>query len=177
MATTRFNAGGKKVKDFTEEQRQEIKLKILCGCSTERFIHGTVGEKTKDLEAHVTARAMMQARINEYGGEDLPLPKRTNPSKGKPSETPNVFPDGSVKNPKEAAWRMGGAGAWWPGRKLEEAKPSETEERYIVYIQKEGGVMISTTFNSLMNSSTRCEMGAAIVALIKPRRTGTPGHR
>ena len=84
MAFRRFNAGGKKQKEFTEEQKQEIKVRILCGCSTERFIHGTVGDQTKDLEDHITARAMMQARINEYGGEDLPLPKKTNSSNGKP---------------------------------------------------------------------------------------------
>ena len=70
-----------------------------------------------------------------------------------------------MKNPKEATWRIGGAGTWWPGRKIETLQASVTEEKYTRYEQKEEGVMASTTFNSLMNSSTRCEMGAALVAL------------
>ena len=73
-------------------------------------------EETKNLEEHITARAMMQERINEYGGIESPLPERN--TKGSPPEKPNVFPDGSVKNPKEAVWRIGGAGAWWPERNL-----------------------------------------------------------
>ena len=70
-----------------------------------------------------------------------------------------------MENPNEASWRIGGAGTWWPGRKLGNMKPSEAEEKYTQYTQKEEGVMASTTFNSLMNSSTRCEMGAALVAI------------
>ena len=66
---------------------------------------------------------MMQRRINEHGGIELPLPKRV--KEGVVPEKPKVFPERSVKNPKEATWRIGGAGAWWPGRMLE--APLEAE--------------------------------------------------
>ena len=126
-ARGRFNTARWKQKSFTEEQQQEIKSMFLCGCSTEWFLQGTVAEKTKNLDDHIIARTMMQARINEYGGEDLPLPRTTDPGKAKPPDKPNAFPDGSVKNPKEVTWRIGGAGAWWPGRSLEEMQRSAVE--------------------------------------------------
>ena len=44
-------------------------------------------------------------------------------------------------------------------------KASEAEEKYTGYAQKEDGVMVATPFNSLMNSSTRCEMGGALLGM------------
>ena len=42
---------------------------------------------------------------------------------------------------------------------------SEPESLYAAHAQREDGVMVATTFNSLMNSSTRCEMGASLLGL------------
>ena len=60
-----------------EEEEKDHKLRFLCGCASENFIGPIVKEKTKNRDDHITARAMMQERINEYGGVDLPLPKKT----------------------------------------------------------------------------------------------------
>ena len=45
------------------------------------------------------------------------------------------------------------------------AKASEAEMKYVAHAQREDGVIVATTFNSLMNSSTRCEMGASFLGL------------
>ena len=42
---------------------------------------------------------------------------------------------------------------------------SEAEKGYAAHAQREDGVMVATTFNSLMNSSARCEMGAPFLGL------------
>ena len=110
-ANPRYSYWGKQ-----ETPEEDYRLRFLCGCSSENFMGKIVSEKTKELPSHCTARAMMQRRNNEHGGIDLPLPKRV--TEGAVPEKPNVFPDGSVKNPKEATWRIGGAGTWWPGRAL-----------------------------------------------------------
>ena len=65
----------------------------------------------------------MQRRINEHGSTDIPLPKSV--TEGEVPEKPNAYPDGSVKNPKDANWRIGGAGVWWPGRLFEPASNVE----------------------------------------------------
>ena len=35
----------------------------------------------------------------------------------RPPEMPNVYTDGSVANPALKKFGLGGAGAWWPGRR------------------------------------------------------------
>ena len=83
-----------------ETPEEDHKLRFLCGCSNESFMGTVVSSKTKDIPDHCTARAMMQRRINEHGSNDLPMPKRV--TEGEVPEKPNAYPDGSVKNPKDA---------------------------------------------------------------------------
>ena len=56
---------------------------------------------------------------------------------------------------------------FWPGRKLEEL--TEDERKYTEHEQLEEGLLLWCPFNSLLNSSTRTELAAAIVAMIPGR--------
>ena len=69
---------------------------------------------------------------------------------------------------------------WWPNRSLESL--THEEKKIAEHCQVEpntcitdpeafdnpGGVMLWATFNAKLNTSTRCELGAAIVALLSP---------
>ena len=81
-------------------------------------------------------------------------------------EKPNVFSDGSLKQNRCYFWQTGGAGVFWPQRTIEQV--TEDEKKYTDYEQKEDGLYLWCPFNSLLNSSTRTELAAAIVAIIPP---------
>ena len=69
---------------------------------------------------------------------------------------------------------------WWPGRDIgtltsEEKGIAEVKEHVDLMdifdaeaVERGRGVMLWCPFNSRLNSSTRCELGAAIVALLSP---------
>ena len=92
---------------------------------------------------------------------------------GTAPNNPNVFCDGSLKNTKGYFWQVGGAGVWWPDRAIatiseEEKEISEFEEHEVagdIFAEGGGtsqkGIMPWCPFNSRLNSSTRCELGAA----------------
>ena len=100
---------------------------------------------------------------------------------GKAPAEPNAFSDGSLKNTKGLFWGVGGAGVWWPGRAANTL--SEEEKQYTEYKEEKsqksifnpegpseegGGMMLWCPFNSRLNSSTRTELGAAILTLLAP---------
>ena len=60
-----------------------------------------------------------------------------------------------------------GAGVWHPAR--EGANITAEEKAIAEYEEHEGGVRMWCAFNSSLNSSTRCELGAAILAMLAPR--------
>ena len=94
--------------------------------------------------------------------------------------SPNAYSDGSLKNVKGYFWGVGGAGVWWPGRKattltageLRIAEHREVEAAKDLFDpdlpEQCGGLMLWSPFNARLNSSTRCELGAAIVAMMSP---------
>ena len=84
------------------EEEADYKLRYMCGSIREKYLGATVNVSTKDLDDRTTAREHMQHRINEHRGMDLPLPEEV--TQGVVPGKPNVFSDGSVKNPKEATW-------------------------------------------------------------------------
>ena len=55
---------------------------------------------------------------------------------------------------------------WHPGRKKEEL--TDEEKKFAEHKEKEDGVMMWCVFNSSLNSSTRCELAAAILAMFAP---------
>ena len=56
---------------------------------------------------------------------------------------------------------------WWPNRV--ESEVTQEEMKIAEYKETEGGVMLWCSFNASLNSSTRCELAAAIIAMIAPR--------
>ena len=90
------------------------------------------------------------------------MPKWTS---SKPPSKPNVYSDGSVHNPASHFWQVGGIGVFWPRRSLTDESLSDTEYKYMHTEQRLEGVRLWSNFNNLRNSSTRCEIGAAMVAL------------
>ena len=114
-----------------------------------------------------TAREVMQSILAEEAGEDIPLPQRVN--EGEPPLNPNVYSDGSLKNPGVGPhWMIGGIGVWWPARKEEVLPETEVEERYTRSSFEEAGYRAWNAFNNLRNSSTRCEIGASLLAMNPP---------
>ena len=59
---------------------------------------------------------------------------------------------------------------WWLGRKLEDL--FEEEKLFVEYEAKGEGILLWHPFNSLLHSSTRCELAAAILAMMP----GVPMH-
>ena len=84
--------------------------------------------------------------------------------KGAPDE-PNGYSDGSLQNPIGDHWAIGGLGIWWPER-CEIVSPLNVKEnQYLEHEWKYQGCMQWASFNELRNSSTRCKLGGARMAM------------
>ena len=79
---------------------------------------------------------------------------------------PHVYSDGSLKENKCYFWQTGGAGVFWPGRSMDQI--TKDEAIYTEHEQRSEGLLLWCPFNSLVNSSTRTELAAAIAAIIPP---------
>ena len=55
---------------------------------------------------------------------------------------------------------------FWPGRSIDQI--TKDEAIYTEHEQRSEGLLLWCPFNSLLNSSTRTELAAAIVAIIPP---------
>ena len=85
-----------------------------------------------------------------------------------------------LKNVKGYFWGVGGAGVWWPGREPLPLTPAEKQAAKYREVEaakdlfdpdlpvQVGGTMLWCPFNARLNSSTRCELGAAIIAMLSP---------
>ena len=62
---------------------------------------------------------------------------------------------------------FGGVGVWWPDRKQEQL--TSDEKRIAAYKEQEGGLLLWCPFTASLNSSTRCELAAAIIAILAPQ--------
>ena len=109
---------------------------------------------------------MVAITNNKEDGEEV-VPNVADKVEGEAPNKPNAFSDGSLKNTKGPFWHLGGAGVWWPERKAESV--TEQEKRIAEYKETDEGTMLWCSFNSSLNSSTRCELAAAILALLAPR--------
>ena len=63
-------------------------------------------------------------------------------------------------------WQTGGAGVFWLGRSIDQI--TKDEAIYMEHEQRSEGLLLWCPFNSLLNSSTRTELAAVIVAIIPP---------
>ena len=115
----------------------------------------------------IPAREVMVAMTKGEEGEEMVRPKIKEQVQGIAPQEPNAYSDGSLKNTKGYFWQLGGAGVWWPNRV--ESEVTQEEMKIAEYKETEGGVMLWCSFNASLNSSTRCELAAAIIAMLAPR--------
>ena len=101
----------------------------------------------------------------------LPLPPKI---RGEPPEKPNGYTDGSYVNSAGSFWGLGGVGVWWPTRQTQEGL-AQAEEVFTNVEQLHQGTLMWQTFNDLRGSSTRCEIGAMLLAMLReiPIHIGT----
>ena len=150
---------------YTGSLHMDAKQKELCGCdvnSNNRDITEEVNEM-RDLIG-LTAREVVQGHIAaQVESGAIPMPERVN---GTPPEQPNVYSDGSVHNPASTHWKVGGIGIFWPRRNEEELPLTDAETKFMQKEVTPSGMRMWNCFSNLMNSSTRCEIGAALIAML-----------
>ena len=83
-------------------------------------------------------------------------------------ETPNVYTDGSLKNPRYHQWSQGGFGIWWPSRNLTTKPLSSAEEDYTLHEHDDQGVKMWGWLPGGRSSSTRTELAAGLIAATGP---------
>ena len=96
----------------------------------------------------------------------LPAPEEEDDA---PPDKPNVYTDGSLHNPTSRHWQVGGMGIFWPGRSLEQEPIEESEMLFMRSEQIAEGINLWGTFTALRGSSTRCEIGTALIAMLRKR--------
>ena len=117
----------------------------------------------------IGARQVMQSLRSDRGSlKDFPCPVAC--SEIAPAK-PNVYTDGALKNSKGDWFSLGGAGVWWPGRKLSEKPLTEAEERYTQQREEIQGVALYSLVGGHVCSSTRTELAAAILGVSGPGPT------
>eukprot|EP00973_Karenia_brevis_P087483 12130603-Karenia_brevis.AAC.1 len=80
----------------------------------------------------------------------------------------NVFSDGSWKNTRHQIWGIGGAGVFWPHRRVEDAPLTDAEYSMAFETQRGDGLGLATLLQGYGGSSTRTEIAGGIVALLGP---------
>ncbi len=99
-----------------------------------------------------TARQAFQAIKGVGGTFDFAMPDRCN------EEAPraiNVYTDGSLTSSKAPEYGLLGAGAWWPGRNLEQKPLTIAEDNYAYEQVSSKGVKLYTYLGGFGGSSTR----------------------
>ena len=112
---------------------------------------------------HSTARQAFQ----HLRGQHPPTPNTALPDTchDRPPQQPNVYTDGSLINPTEPLFSLGGAGAWHPNRQLENTGISEAEANLAVLGQEGSGLKLFTQISGYGGSSTRMEIAGAIIGI------------
>ena len=77
----------------------------------------------------------------------------------------NCYTDGTLTNPKNVAYGLAGAAAWWPARRAATMPISKAEAELGDTEEKKDGVVIMTTVPGYGSSSTRSELAAGILAV------------
>ncbi len=79
--------------------------------------------------------------------------------------SPNVYSDGSLKNPKLQDWSLGGFGVWWPGRQLRNQPLSFNENEYTQHREEPQGISVWGATTGQRASSCRTELTAGLLAI------------
>ena len=151
---------------------------MFCGCRDEYKMNSEMRKVLSNTDEHfdkgtcrIPAREYVQHHTDNAGCEQLPQPDPVTIDQEIPEKT-NVYSDGSLRNPRGLFWHIGGIGVWWPHRNLEEQPLTPNETKHTRHEYKEGyGMKMWNSFNGLSGSSTRCEIGAALIAMQPPVAT------
>ena len=143
------------------------KQQVLIGRVPEVRIPHAIRTFLKGMDRDNSARELVQMYTSpgEETCEEMPLPERCDEEVG---GEPNSYTDGSMLSPKGHRWAIGGICIWWPGRQ-KEATDKESQWAYCEKTKK--GTMLWNIFNTLKYCSTRCEIGATIIAMLPPWAT------
>ena len=100
------------------------------GCYQEKNLSAEVSEVVRTLKStegteEMTAREVMEKPTAKEVGVLHVMPKMGCTVSGTAPKYPNAFSDGSLKNTRGYFWMVGGAGVWWPGRKLDTLNEEE----------------------------------------------------
>ena len=132
-------------------------------CYRESLLH--LGQQTR-----INARQFLDYRRGVFDIPETRLPTRCTEA---PPELPNSYSDGGVTNPTYSEYQFGGAGIWWPGRKIESAPLhiNELEQHHEI---TQDGISIWGAIPGQRCDSTRAEIIAAtgILAAPGPIHTG-----
>ena len=112
----------------------------------------------------VNARQLIATLRGAHGqGETPNYPEDV---QGTPAKKPMGFTDGGVKNPGSSLWQMAGFGLWWP----DPPSPEEHEQltRYTYQQQAGDGIMMWGNMTGQHAHSTRTELAALLVAMLRP---------
>ena len=165
--------------DATEDKRK------LLGITPDSHISSEVAPLIAVLQAEgegaasTTAREVMEHLTKPAADSFMPTIKRRIHDAA--PDKPNGYSDGSLKNVRGMFWSVGGAGVWWPNRTIDSITVDEATIAVHRQVEPDhdwfgphkdimnpGGLMLWTPFSSRLNSSTRCELGAVILALLAP---------
>ena len=144
------------------------KQQVMCGNQCKKKVHIKIAKAVQQLEGEEESTAMevMQTMLEaRTGSESIESPKRV---EGTPPENPTCIATAAYTTPKTTSGKWGGIGAFWPDRKARDTPLTEQEEIYTRAEETDWGMRLWNTFNNLRNSSTRCELGASIVAMLPP---------
>ena len=112
---------------------------------------------------HLTARQAFQHLRGQHSpAATIALPATCNDL---PPEQPNVYTDGSLINPTDPYFCLGGAGAWHPQRQLDDTGTTEAEANLAVLEQEASGLKLFTQIGGYGGSSTRMEIAGAIIGI------------
>lgn len=102
--------------------------------------------------------------LNNVGvAKDSPLmPSRVD---GTPSDTPDVFSDGSLSKSKLPFFWLASAGVWCPGR---DTPPCDLKLTYALEAAKQGGVALHARIDGYIAYSARTELLDLIAAMYNP---------
>ena len=121
-----------------------------------------IQEKT---EGHkVNARQLISTLRGGHGqGETPDYPEDV---QGSPPVKPMGYTDGGVKNPHSHLLQMAGFGLWWPNPP--EVGEDDQITRYTYQRQAEQGVLMWGNMSGQESHSTRTELAAVLIAMLRP---------
>ena len=129
---------------------------------------------TTELAKHQLSNLGARQAFQVLRGCNAPTPPditTSEPCHLPPPPQPNSYTDGSLKQPTEPDFCLGGGGTWHPHRSFEHTGATEAEANIATFEQEPGGLKLFNHSPGYGGSSTRMEIQGAITALAAPGPT------